>query len=89
METLQGSAAGPGSTEWKRGRSRAGKEEKRVGSSRLLSASSQPVQQHRQQLQAAGFSSHLRGRSPQNAVPLHHDPLAVALLGLLHVGGAA
>lgn len=38
------------------------------GSSRPLSASSQLVWQHRQQLQAAGFSSHLAGASPSTMI---------------------
>lgn len=29
------------------------------------------------------------GQEPRPELPLHHDPLAVALLGLLHLGGAA
>jgi len=88
METLPGSPAADRSEKGagpKLGRRR--REE--GGSSRLLSASSQPVQQRRQQPKAAGLSSHLRGTEPRPALPVHHDPLAVALLGLLHLGGAA
>lgn len=52
------------------------------------SASCQLLRGRRQRRQQRGFPLPA-GQEPRPELPLHHDPLVVALLRLLHLGGAA